>query len=76
MIVPLIPLKEYDLPIKKKKKNRKGIPCFMFGLLMKKAKGIPFSFQFFFGCRQANGFMGKRKHYCCMYKTNSRHVMP
>jgi hypothetical protein len=23
----------------------------MFGLLMKKAKGIPFSFQFFFGCR-------------------------
>jgi hypothetical protein len=34
----------------------------MFGLLMKKAKGIPFSFQFFFGCRQANGFMGVREN--------------
>ena len=33
MIVPIdIPLKEYDLPIKKKKED---IPCFKFGLLMK-----------------------------------------
>jgi hypothetical protein len=36
---PYIPLKEYDLPIKKKKED---IPCFKFGLLMKQAKDINF----------------------------------
>jgi len=31
---PYIPLKEYDLPIKKRK-EKKDIPCFKFGLLMR-----------------------------------------
>jgi hypothetical protein len=39
MIVPIyIPLKEYDLPIRKEKKRKekkKDIRCFKFGLLMK-----------------------------------------